>query len=186
MQGKSLIIRLLVEGMVSEASIEDYNSFAETLYIRYSKDVLRMSYFYLGDLGRAEDVMQATFLRLIVNKPTLEEGKEKAWLLKVALNLCRDIWRSGWVKRVFIGTEKLEMYPDENNSIEDRLEKQALLQAVHSLSPDMKETFLLYYYQNYTIDEIATMLGSTSGTIASRLSRGRKQLKKLLGEGDND
>ena len=101
MQRKSLLIRLLVEGMVSEASLEDYNSFAETLYIRYSKDVLRVSYFYLGDLGRAEDVMQETFLRLILNKPTLEEGKEKAWLLKVALNLCRDIWRSGWIACIY-------------------------------------------------------------------------------------
>ena len=72
----------------------------EELYEKYATDVLRVSYFYLGDRQRAEDVCQDVFVRLITNAPQLEEGREKAWLLKVALNRCRDLWRGAWVKRV--------------------------------------------------------------------------------------
>ena len=58
----------------------------EALYTRYADDVLRVSYFYLGDRQQAEDVTQDVFVRLLQSAPELVEGKEKAWLLKVALN----------------------------------------------------------------------------------------------------
>ena len=56
----------------------------EELYEKYANDVLRVSYFYLGDRQRAEDVCQDVFVRLMTNAPDLQEGHEKAWLLKVA------------------------------------------------------------------------------------------------------
>lgn len=56
----------------------------EELYEKYANDVLRVSYFYLGDRQRAEDVCQDVFVRLMTNAPNLQEGHEKAWLLKVA------------------------------------------------------------------------------------------------------
>ena len=71
----------------------------EELYERYATDVLRVSYYYLGNREMAEDVTQDVFVKLITNAPSLEEGREKAWLLKVALNRCRDIWRSAWMRR---------------------------------------------------------------------------------------
>lgn len=156
------------------------------LYERFASDVLRVSYFYLGNRQQAEDVMQETFIRLMTRNPVLEEGKEKAWLLTVALNLCRDQWRSGWAKRVLLGEKALEMIPDKEGEIDRRIEKQALMQAVHTLPPDTREVFLLYYYQGFSIEEIAGMLGTVSGTIASRLSRGRVKLKQLLTEGEDE
>ncbi len=66
----------------------------EELYHKYADDVLRVSYFYLGDRQKAEDVCQDVFVRLLTNARTLTEGREKAWLLQVALNRCRDLWRS--------------------------------------------------------------------------------------------
>ncbi|MDO5022210.1 MAG: RNA polymerase sigma factor [Eubacteriales bacterium] len=168
---------------MENSSQADYTAIAETLYIKYSKDVLRVSYFYLGNVQQAEDVMQEVFVKLLLNKPVLEPGKEKAWLLAVAFNLCRDIWRSGWTKRVFAASNKLVFYPNQNSDIEDLADKVSLMQALHQLSPTLKETMLLYYYQNYTIDEIAEILNTTSGTIASRLSRGRDKLKNILERG---
>ena len=53
----------------------------EELYEKYANDVLRVSYFYLGDRQRAEDVCQDVFVRLMTNAPDLQEGHEKAWLL---------------------------------------------------------------------------------------------------------
>ena len=84
----------------------------EAIYRSYGTDVLRVCYFYLGDRDKAEDVTQDVFVKLLTTGPELEEGKEKAWLLKVAVNRCRDVWRAGWVKRVVLGSPQLELIPD--------------------------------------------------------------------------
>jgi len=68
----------------------------EALYEMYADDVLRVCYFYLNNRHMAEEVCQDTFVRLMTSKTQLKPGHEKAWLLKVALNRCRDLWRSGW------------------------------------------------------------------------------------------
>ena len=158
-------------------------SLVESLYLRYADDVLRVSYFYLGDREKAEDVMQEVFLRVMDKQPVIREGSEKSWLLKVALNICRDQWRSSWAKRVILGSKRLDIIPADDE-LEDRTEKEALMQAVHSLPADVREVFLLFYYQRYTIEEIAKILDVQAGTVSSRLSRGRKKLKVLLEEGE--
>lgn len=158
-------------------------SLVESLYLQYANDVLRVSYFYLGDKTKAEDVTQEVFIRLMENKPVLKNGSEKSWLLKVALNICRDQWRSAWSRRVILGSKKLKIIP-ANDDIDDRLEKEALMQAIHTLPTDVKEVFLLFYFQRFTIDEIAGIVSVQPGTVSSRLSRGRKKLKALLEEDD--
>ena len=158
-------------------------SLVESLYLRYADDVLRVSYFYLGDREKAEDVMQEVFLRVMDKQPVRREGSEKSWRRKVALNICRDQWRSSWAKRVILGSKRLDIIPADDE-LEDRTEKEALMQAVHSLPADVREVFLLFYYQRYTIEEIAKILDVQAGTVSSRLSRGRKKLKVLLEEGE--
>lgn len=151
----------------------------DELYTAYATDVLRVCYFYLGDRTQAEDVCQDVFVRLLTTKPELSEGKEKAWLLKVALNRCRDLWRSAWVKRVCLGHPALELIPGSDEFAE-REEKQALMQAVNRLPAEFREVVLLHYYQNFGIAEIATMLDIPEGTVSSRLNRARKKLSETL------
>ena len=151
----------------------------EELYDLYATDVLRVCYFYLGDRTQAEDVCQDVFVKLIQTSPQLQAGSEKSWLLKVALNRCKDLWRSAWVKRVVLGSPVFELIPapDEYGKLE---EEQDVMRAINQLSPDFKEVTLLYYYQGYGISEIAKLLGLPEGTISSRLSRSRKHLEKYL------
>ncbi len=151
----------------------------EELYEKYATDVLRVSYFYLGDRQRAEDVCQDVFVRLMTNAPQLEEGREKAWLLKVALNRCRDLWRGAWIKRVVLGSPAFEMIPAPDDA-DRRDEEEIVMKAVHSLPPAFRETILLYYYQGYGISEISEMLDLPEGTVSSRLSRARKKLEEIL------
>ena len=75
----------------------------------------------------------------------------------------------------------MELTPAPGN-LDDRLEKQELMQAIHRLPTDFREVILLHYYQGYGIAEIAAMLGVPEGTISSRLSRGRKKLEDILKE----
>ena len=135
----------------------------EALYTRYANDVLRVSFFYLGDRQQAEDVTQDVFVRLLTHAPVLEPGKEKAWLLKV------------------LGSPAMELTPapDELN---ERMEKQELLSAIRKLPADFRDVILLHYYQGYGIAEMSQMLGVPEGTISSRLSRGRKKLEDILKE----
>lgn len=160
----------------------DDQQFSE-LYEKYADDVLRFSYFYLGDRQQAEDVTQDVFVRLITHTPDLLPGREKAWLLKVAMNRCRDIWRAAWVKRVVLGSPAMELTPAPGQ-MEDSLERKELLSAIRRLPPDFRDAVLLHYYQGYAINEIAEMLSVPEGTISSRLSRGRKKLQELLKESD--
>lgn len=153
----------------------------EELYEKYATDVLRVSYFYLGDRQRAEDVCQDVFVRLMTNAPDLQEGREKAWLLKVALNRCRDLWRGAWLKRVVLGSPVFEMIPAPDES-ERRDEEEAMMKAIYQLPGSFREAILLYYYQGYGISEIAEMLDLPEGTISSRLSRARKKLESILKE----
>lgn len=162
------------KGRMNEALFEE-------LYEKYANDVLRVSYFYLGDRQQAEDVTQDVFVRLLTNCPELAPGKEKAWLLKVALNRCRDLWRAAWVKRVVLGSPAMELTPAPDQ-LDDRLERQELLNAIHRLPPDFRDVILLHYYQGYGISEMAEMMKVPEGTISSRLSRGRKKLEDLLKE----
>lgn len=153
----------------------------EELYRRYANDVLRVSYFYLGDRQKAEDVTQDVFVRLLTHAPELLPGKEKAWLLKVALNRCRDLWRAAWVKRVVLGSPAMELTPAPGE-LTDRLEKQEMLAAIRKLPAEFRKVILLHYYQGYGISEMAEMLQVPEGTVSSRLSRGRKKLEEILKE----
>lgn len=159
-------------GRMDEAQFEE-------LYRRYAGDVLRVSYFYLGDRQQAEDVTQDVFVRLLTNAPALMEGREKAWLLKVALNRCRDLWRAAWVKRVVLGSPAMELTPAPGG-VDDELEKSELMHAIGRLPAPFREVILLHYYQGYGIAEISGMLSLPEGTISSRLSRGRKKLEEIM------
>ena len=155
----------------------------DALYRAYADDVLRVSYFYLGDRHKAEDVTQDVFVKLITTQPSLQEGKEKAWLLKVALNRCRDLWRGAWVRRVVLGSPVFELIPAPDE-IGRRIEDASLMEAVNALPGGFREVVLLHYYQGYGIAEIADMLDLPEGTISSRLSRARKKLEDAL-KGDD-
>ena len=162
---------------------EEANDLFERLYNQFADDVLRVSYFYLGDRQRAEDVCQDVFVRLLTRAPDIQPGHEKAWLLKVALNRCRDLWRAAWVKRVVLGSP-FDSIPAPDD-IDFRSEKADLMEAVANLSPSFKEVILLHYYQGFGIAEIAAMLDLPEGTISSRLSRARKKLEATINGGEN-
>ena len=157
-------------------------SFSE-LYEQFATDVLRVCYFYLGDRQKAEDICQDVFVKLLTTKPDLKVGSEKAWLLKVALNRCRDTWRGAWFKRVILGSPVFELIPapDQFGKID---EEEHLMSAVNQLPPDFKEIVLLHYYQGYAVNEISEMLSLPEGTVSSRLNRSRKRLETLL-KGDD-
>ena len=124
----------------------------DRLVRQYGSLVLKQAYFYLKDRHKAEDVCQEVFLRMYKKQPQLpDEQSEKAYLLRVTINLCKDVLKSAWHRRV---TPMIEGYdaPHPQNGPEadavENEEKQLLYEAVLELPPIYKDVVLLFYYHD--------------------------------------
>lgn len=151
----------------------------EEIYDQYATDILRVAHFYLKDQQKAEDVCQETFVKLISKNPNIEAGKEKTWLLKVAINQCRDMLKSSWNKRIELGDEQLSNIPAPSNENSELHEE--LIIAIQKLPAKFKEIIILYYYKGYGIAEISHILSISIGTVSSRMARARAKLHEMLG-----
>lgn len=166
--------------MIEEFNIDEE---IERLMNLYGNDVLRTSYMYLKDRQRAEDAFQEVFLK-VYKKYSSFQGKssEKTWIISITINVCRDILRSSWLKRVFL-TDNISI--EKNNKDTDTaaiklVEDRVLFDEVISLQPAMKEVVILYYYQEFDTREISNILGIAEGTVRSRLHRAREILRNKL------
>ncbi len=150
----------------------------------YGNDVLRTSYMYLKNLQNAEDAFQEVFIKVFNKMEDFRgESNEKTWIIRITINVCKDMLRSSWFKRVLI-TDKLK---DKiiSEGIENRIikieENKILFEEVMSLSNKLKEVIILYYYHNCNTTEISKILNLAEGTVRSRLHRARETLKSKLG-----
>ena len=134
--------------------------------------VFRLAYSYLKNPDDAEDIVQETFLRLYCSNIDFETDENvKAWLIRVAVNLSKDMLKSAWLRG---RTELDKDIPEESK------EKDTLNEVIEKLKPEYRSIILLFYYEGYHIKEIAEICGISVSTATTRLSRARKQLKKLL------
>ena len=155
----------------------------EELYEKYANDILRVAYIYLKDIQKAEDVCHDTFIRAINNPNSLINGKEKAWLLTVAVNCCKDILKSSWYKKTSFDELAIDNAVYDADIDHDHSD---ILEAIYKLSPKFKDVIILHYYQGFGVVEIADILHISTGTVSSRLSRARKKLEKILRDGFNE
>lgn len=143
----------------------------------HSKSLLRLAFAYVRNAQDAEDLVQETYLRYLRARPALEsEAHEKAWLMRVTINLCKNHLRSAWIRK---------RRPLEENLSYLMPETEDLLREVLSLEEIYRVPVHLHYYEGYSIAEIARLLGEKPATIGSRLSRGRARLKARIGGMEN-
>lgn len=154
-------------------SIRPGDSF-ETLVNEYENKLFRTAVATLGNVEEAEDIIQETFIKLYERTEPFENKEhEKAWLLRVTINLCKNKLRSSWLrKRVPL----LDIYPVETK------EEYELLEEVMSLPVKYRTVIHLYYYEGYQTKEIAQLLGQKESTIRSLMLRARQKLKIVLEE----
>ena len=143
------------------------------LFHRYRDDVYRLAVSYTRSREEAEDVCQTVFLKLLEN-PDITPGKERAWLMQVTVNTCRDVLRSSWWKRTV---------PLENLDAVSQTEMDEMVFLLQKLPPKYRVVLYLRYYEQYTTQEIAKLLQIPTGTVSTQLRRGREQLKTMLKEG---
>lgn len=139
----------------------------------YADALYRLAYTQLRSRADAEDVVQEVFLRYLRRAPVFASAEhERAWLMRVTVNRCRDLLRSPWVRR---RDELPEDLPAEGAD-----EASELLAAVLALPAKYRAPIHLYYYEGYAIREIADLLGCRPATVGTRLARGRHLLRQAL------
>ena len=142
-------------------------------YVRqYHGMLVRLAFSYMKNREDAEDIAQDAFIRLYrCNKAFAAEGNVKAWLIRVTVNLCKDMLRSSAYKH---RGEQLDDIPCEST------EELGLLDCVKRMKPEYAGAVYLYYYEGYSVKELAGVLGITATAASTRLARARSQLKKML------
>ena len=148
---------------------------AEAVFRRYADMIYRVALHNLDDPADADDILQEVCLTLLTKKLPEDEEHLKSWLIRVTINKCRDLSRSFWRRN----RKSIDDY--EDIEAEKPPEIMAELQ---SLSESYRNIIYLYYYEEYTVSEIAQLLRMNVNTVKSGLRRARDQLKKLLTEAE--
>lgn len=143
---------------------------------KYADMIQRICLYYLKNQSDTEDIFQNVFLKYMLFDGIFnEEEHEKAWLIRVTINTCKDYLRSLFRHR----TVPLEKLTEQAAELpEKHLE---VREALFSLSAKYKDVLYLYYYEGYSASEIGGILGKKENTVYSLLSRGRILLKDKLG-----
>ena len=139
---------------------------------QYGAHVVGLCTLLLKDAHLAQDVAQETFIRAW-KQGNLRQETEKAWLTRVAVNLCRDEQRSRWFRHVDrrITPEELPLQADTPDTDSD------LLDSVHRLPAREREVIVMHYWNDMSPEAIAKLLNIDRATVFRRLARGRKRLK---------
>ena len=144
----------------------------------YGQAVYRLAYARTASREDAEDIVQETFLRLVRKSPEFRDAEHcRAWLLRVAANCAGDLLRSSWRRR----TRPLE----EAGALtvpEPEVREDGAVAAVLALPERYRTVIHLFYYEEMSVAEIASILGQREGTVRTRLSRGRSMLRQMLEE----
>lgn len=155
----------------------------------YGTSLLRMCFLYLKDLQLAEDIVQETMVNAYLKYEEFNhQASVKSWLTRIAINRCKDYRRSAWFRRVScvelegLGEQGGFLTKDEvSDQVETSHQYLDLIKAVFHLPVKYREVILLYYYQELSIKETASMLAVPESTVSTRLRRAKLALKKTLG-----
>lgn len=150
----------------------------------YGSSVLNTAYLYLNDKQLAEDVFQEVFIKAYLKMNTFEfRSSIKTWLIRITINQCKDTIKSAYRKRVNIGLDDIDSACESaEQAAEEHIESERLYNAVMSLKPKYREIIMLRYYNELTLEEIASALNISNGAVRTRLSRTTSLLKKLYSE----
>lgn len=148
---------------------------------RYSDMVARVCVVNTNSAADAEDCYQNVFLKLYTKPPQSDSPEAlRAWLLRVAVNECRDLYRRGRYRGTIDLDDIAELADDASTRDLD------VIGAVAALPDKLRECVYLCYYEGYTSAETAKILRCPENTVKSRLKRGRDRLRSMLGDNNNE
>ena len=146
----------------------------EALYETYAHMLYRLAYAELASGHDAEDAVAEVFLRVLQAPPAFRDAQhEKAWLIRVLVNHCRDLRRKKSVRAYTPLEEVTALSAGEK-------EDTGVLSAVMKLQESNRIAVLLHYFEGYSVEETAKILRTTAAAVKMRLARSRSALKSML------
>lgn len=153
----------------------------EDVIRRNSATVYRLAYALVKTRSDADDIYQEVFLRYVRKAPVFDSAEhEKAWLIRVTINCCKNFWKSPWMQR----TEPLERDVLEKDETVDG--NQLLIETIRQLPEKYRVVIHLFYYEDLSVEEIGRITKSKASTVRTRLTRARRLLKELLSKEGED
>ena len=147
----------------------------ENIINLYGDLLYRTGIMILGNPQDVQDVLQEVMLKVLQKMPEFHDSEhEKAWLLRVTVNLCKDMLRFRF-RHQYIQIDELEI---EAVDTDDR----QLLQEIIQLPPRWRIVLLLHYVEGYSLKEIADILSVSENAVKKRMQRAKAGLKKKLQE----
>lgn len=155
----------------------DSEKYFKQIYDRHIDTVYKICFIYLkGNKANVEDAVQTTFLKMIKKKMVFEnEQHEKAWLITVASNTCKNMLKTKWNKNISLDEHQIDIPTKKEDNTD-------VLEAIFNLPDKYKQVIYMHYYEGYSGVEISKMLGIKENTIYSYLSKARDILKEELGD----
>lgn len=149
----------------------------DKLAAKYKDSVFRAAFSICQNPEDAEDIVQDTFLKYFESNRQFESEEHiKAWLLRTAINKSKNTLRTFWHRNRSTFEDYMDQLPFQEP------EDHEMLETVMSLPEAYRIVIYLYYYEDYSVKEIAKVLGKPENTIKSHLYRARKTLKDILKE----
>ena len=146
-------------------------------YEKHWKYVYRLCLTYMRSEADAEDCTEDVFVKVLTGDFIFQdETHERKWLTVAAINLCKDRLRS--YARKHIGSIDDETMPEIAAPEEE--DNSDVLAAVLRLPPKLKDVIWLYYFEEYSTDEIAKLLKRPASTVRNQMRDARKILKNVL------
>ena len=143
----------------------------------YADTVRRLCMIYLKSYADTEDIFQNVFIKYLLSSAKFESPEhEKAWIIRVTVNECKDFLKSFFRKRSVPLDEIQELRADAPESSGE------VLDAVMSIPQKYKDAVYLHYYEGYSAAEIAKLLRKNVNTIYTNLARARELLRERLGD----
>ena len=141
----------------------------------YQLPLLRLCILYLHDEELAKDAVQETFVKAYRNLDGFRaEASEKTWLTRIAVNTCKNVYRSGWFRHVDRSVTP-DMIAEKFASADEK--DNTLTEAIMRLPLKLREAALLCWLQGMTYEEAADTLGVSRQAVGSRLNRARRKLR---------
>ena len=145
----------------------------ETAYTNYADAMYRIALSHMSRREDAEDVVHDVFIKYMQASPSFaDDDHERAWLIRVTVNRCRDLLRRRTIRR-YVGFDEIEEIPAE----EETYEGQGVVSMISTLPEKYRSVMVLHYLEGYSVEECANILGLSASGIKMRLSRGREMLK---------
>ncbi len=143
----------------------------------YGAQMKRVCYLYLKDAALAEDAVQEAFIKIYKHGASFRgESAEKTWIMRITINVCRDMLRTAWLRRID-RTRTPDMIPLKTDAPGDDF---AVLDAVMQLPPKLREAVILRYYQEMTVKDIAQSLSVSRYTANHRIKAAQDALRTTL------